>query len=200
MPVEEQKSKPKPTFPEEIGYQETSWPKWALFGIFAVLTPPMVFFAPQITIPLVLFGTVAFCTLFFFSDHRSNLTNQARMLWKSHNLSRPSTVRIIRQQTGDTWRFFFHLHEKLEQFETENFLVNLASENGFDALETLDEEAHYKCDLVESKENDELILIIMGSHRYWCKPWSYHIDIRESMRHIEEENNEQEQSRDRNQA
>lgn len=175
--------------PEELAHNERSAMVWAFFALFAALAPFLVILLPRVAGPIMLFGALVFVALFLFSDQKSNFKKNALLLWKNAEESEPVELAIDLRQLEQK-RFFIMLEKSLPQFTTRNFIVNQASEGSLEHLKELNvSDSPIKVNsarLVQVKNIDELILVMIGQHRYWCCPWNYQLNFNDEMKTFEE--------------
>ncbi len=178
--------------PVELGQKDKSHKMWALFALFIAIAPFIVILIPKIAGPVVLFGALVFCAIFLFKDQKSNLHKNAKELWSNSISGGEILVELIlsREAKADGAEFFFQLKEKLPQFESRNFIVSLESDGGRDFLERQTSQSQRvelkNVELVHKDDIDELILVSVNDHRFWCRPWNYQLDFGEQLERFQE--------------
>ena len=181
------------TIPEELNQQEEGALKWAAFALFAALAPFIVFLLPKIAGPAILFGVLVFCGLFLLSDQKSNLRKNALALWQNPEQSKNVQLEIDCQKTPSGPQFYILLNSELPPFKTKTFVVNLSSKNAEEMLaDRVSSGDRFKVDQAEltlSEDNDEVVLVKIDTHRFWCRPWNYQYDIQDEINQFGEKEN-----------
>lgn len=174
------------TLPFELGQEDKNHRMWALFALFVAIAPFIVILIPKIAGPVVLFGAVIFCAVFLLKDQKSNLYKNALELWENKDNSRNCDLVLAREEENQKKAvFFFQITEKPAQFECTNFIVSLASEGGREFLDKNTREnprqSLKNVSLIQKDDLDELILVVVDNHRFWCRPWNYQLDFNEQL-------------------
>lgn len=175
--------------PPELENQGKSTLAWVVFALFVALAPFIVILIPKIAGPMVLFGALIFCGFFLIKDQRSNLHKNALKLWQAREKAVPIKVDLM-AQAGENKRFYFGLDKSSTTLDTENFIISQTSEGGREKLASLlagkERIELPKASLVSVKESEDLILILLGSHRYWCRPWNFQLNFNDQIKFFEE--------------
>lgn len=174
--------------PSELKFEDKDALKWGAFIFFMALTPFIVILVPKIAGPVILFGAVIFCAVFLFSDQKSNLVKNANKLWQAKDEREKIELSLDVKEENNTKHFFFLFESPPEIFKTKAFFLNTCSDGALDELEKIGEDDKFFAELVYSKEIDDLILIFIDSHRFWCRPWNYPIDYSQEYNSFEQEN------------